>query len=123
LTDFALSNSTFAGETRRARLRAVVKYVTEHLAAGPSLQQMAAVAGLSPYHFARLFKRATGLTPHQHVISRRVERAKELLKGGDLPLSKVAARAGFADQSVLRHHFKRLVGVTPGQFRKSAGIE
>ena len=79
---------------------------------------MAAVARLSPYHFARQFKAATGLPPHQYVIARRVERARQLLqRRGDLSLAEVAARAGFSDQSQFSHHFKRLVGVTPGQFR------
>jgi AraC family transcriptional regulator len=63
------------------------------------------------------------LPPHQYVIARRVERAKQLLQGrGDLSLAEVAARAGFSDQSQLSHHFKRLVGVTPGQFRTPARI-
>jgi AraC family transcriptional regulator len=82
---------------------------------------MAAAAHLSSYHFARQFKAATGLPPHQYVISRRVERAQRLLQpDGDLSLSEVAARVGFSDQSQFSHHFKRLVGVTPKQFRKSA---
>jgi AraC family transcriptional regulator len=63
---------------------------------------MAAVAGLSPFHFARQFKAATGLPPHQFVILCRVDRAT------------------FSDQSQLSHHFKGLVGVTPGQVRKPA---
>jgi AraC family transcriptional regulator len=84
---------------------------------------MAAVARLSPYHFARQFKKATGLPPHQYVIARRVERAKQLLQAKTgLSLAEVAARAGFSDQSQFCHHFKRLVGVTPGQFRRSARI-
>jgi AraC family transcriptional regulator len=84
---------------------------------------MAAVARLSPYHFARLFKAATGLPPHRYVVARRVERAKLLLQeGGDLSLAGIAARAGFSDQSQLSHHFKRAVGVTPRRFRLSAGI-
>jgi AraC family transcriptional regulator len=79
---------------------------------------MAAAAHLSVYHFARQFKRATGLPPHQYVIMRRVERAKQLLQGGtDLSLAEVAAGAGFSDQSQFSHHFKRLVGVTPRQYR------
>jgi AraC family transcriptional regulator len=111
------------GALPRVRLRAVVEYIEEHLDAGPSLEQMAAVARLSPYHFARQFKTATGLPPHQYVIARRVERAKQLLQGGsDLSLAEVAADAGFSDQSQFSHHFKRLVGVTPGQFRTSATI-
>jgi len=111
------------GVLPQGRLRAVVEYVEEHLDAGPTLEQLAAVARLSVYHFARQFKRATGLPPHQFVILRRVERAQQLLQGGsDLSLAEVAAHAGFSDQSQFSHHFKRLVGVTPGQFRTPAKI-
>jgi AraC family transcriptional regulator len=111
------------GTLPRGRLRAVVEYVDEHLDAGPTLAEMAAVARLNPYHFARQFKQATGLPPHQYVILRRVERAKHLLRAGtDLSLAEVAARAGFYDQSQFSHHFKRLVGVTPSQFRTPSRI-
>jgi AraC family transcriptional regulator len=111
------------GVLPRGRLRAVVEYVEEHLDSGLSLEQMAAVAHLSVYHFARQFKAATGLPPHQYVIARRVERAKQLLQAGiDLTLADVAVEAGFSDQSQLSNHFKRLVGVTPGQFRMFARI-
>jgi AraC family transcriptional regulator len=111
------------GTLPRGRQRAVIEYIEEHLDAGPSLEQMAAVARLSPYHFARQFKAATGLPPHQYVIARRVERAKLLLQAGtDLSLAEVAARAGFSDQSQFSYHFKRLVGVVPRQFRMSARI-
>jgi AraC family transcriptional regulator len=111
------------GTLPRAKLRAVVEYIEEHLDGSPSLEQLAAVARLSPYHFARQFKAATGLPPHQYVIARRVERAKQLLQGGGDPsLADIAASTGFSDQSQFTHHFKRLVGVTPGQFRVSARI-
>jgi AraC family transcriptional regulator len=111
------------GALPRARLRAVVEYVEGHLDSGPTLGQMAAVARVSPYHFARQFKQATGLPPHQYVIARRVERAKQVLqKGDDVPLAEVALHAGFSDQSQFSRHFKRLVGVTPRQFRTPARI-
>jgi AraC family transcriptional regulator len=111
------------GALPRGRLRAVVEFIEEHLEASPTLEQLAAVARLSPYHFARQFKAATGLPPHQYVIARRVEGAKQLMHGGDeLSLAQVAARAGFSDQSQFSHHFKRLVGVTPGRFRSPARI-
>ena len=104
----------------RARLRAVVEHIEEHLDAGPTLEQMAAIARISPNYFAWQFKRATGLPPHQYVIARRVERAKQLLQSGSaFSLAEVAAHAGFSDQSQFSHHFKRLVGVTPGQFRRA----
>jgi AraC family transcriptional regulator len=111
------------GVLPRGRLRTVVEYIEEHLGAGPTLEQMAAVARLSSFHFARQFRAATGLPPHQYVIMRRVERARHLLQGGtDLSLAEVAACAGFSDQSQFCSHFKRLVGVTPRQFGMSARI-
>jgi len=110
------------GSLPQGKLRAVVEYVEEHLGAGLTLEQLAAAAHLSVYHFARQFKAATGLSPHQYVIVRRVERARQHLQGGDLSLAEVAARAGFSDQSQFTHHFKRVVGVTPGQFRTPAKI-
>jgi AraC family transcriptional regulator len=109
------------GALPRGRLRAVVEYIEEHLDGCPTLAQMAAVVGLNSYHFARQFKAATGLPPHQYVIARCFERAKELLQTGvDLSLAEVALRAGFLDQSQFCRHFKRLVGVTPRQFGMSA---
>jgi AraC family transcriptional regulator len=111
------------GTLPRGRLRAVVEYIEEHLAASLTLEQMAATARLSAYHFARQFKAATGLPPHQYVLTRRVERAEQLLQAEEgLSLADIAVCAGFSDQSQFCHHFKRLVGVTPGQFRMSARI-
>jgi AraC family transcriptional regulator len=111
------------GPLPRVRLRAVVEYVEEHLDASPTLAQLAAIARLSPYHFARQFKAATGLPPHQYLISRRVERAKQLLQtGSEVTLAEAATRSGFSDQSAFSHHFKRIVGITPGQFRGPAGF-
>ena len=111
------------GTLPQGRLRAVLEYIEDHLDAAPTLTEIAAVTGLNPYHFARQFKAATGLPPHQYVIARRVERAKHLLREGtDLSLAEIAARAGFYDQSQFSHHFKRLVGVTPGQFRTPSRI-
>jgi AraC family transcriptional regulator len=103
------------------RLRAVVEYFEEHLDAAPTLGQLTAAARLRACHFARQLRRATGLPPHQEVIARRVERAKQL-RPGDLSVAEIAARAGFSDQSQLCHHFKRLVGVTPAQLRTPARI-
>jgi AraC family transcriptional regulator len=81
----------------------------------------AEVAHLSPYHFARQFKAATGLAPHQFVITRRIEQAQHLLRtNGRLGLAEVAFRSGFANQSHFSLHFKRIAGVTPRRFRENA---
>jgi AraC family transcriptional regulator len=111
------------GVLPRRKLRTVIEYIMENLEGSPTLEQMAAVAYLSPYHFARQFKATTGLPPHQYVIARRVERAQHLLRGdAELGLAEVALRVGFLHQSHFSFHFKRIVGVTPGQFRISARI-
>jgi AraC family transcriptional regulator len=108
------------GVLPRRKLDTVIEYIMENLEANPTLEQMAAVAHLSSYHFARQFKASTGLAPHQYVISRRIERAKHLLRAhGEIGLAEVALRVGFPDQSKFSFHFKRLVGLTPGQFRLS----
>jgi AraC family transcriptional regulator len=111
------------GVLPRHKLRRVVEYIMENLGGSPTLEQIAAVAYLSPYHFARQFKAATGLPPHQYVITRRVERAQHLLRtDGRLGLAEVAFRSGFANQSHFCFQFKRIVGVTPRQFLGSARI-
>jgi AraC-like DNA-binding protein len=103
----------------RAKLRTVLEYIEEHLDASPTLEQMAAVARLSPTYFASQFKRTTGLPPYRYVIGRRIERAKQLMQTApDASLAEVALHAGFSDQSQFSHHFKRFIGVTPGEFRR-----
>ena len=103
------------------KLCRVIEYIIENLGGNPTVKQMAAVVDLSPYHFARQFKAATGLAPHQYVISRRVERAQHLLRTNRrLGLCEVACHSGFANQSHLCLHFKRIIGVTPRQFRENA---
>jgi AraC family transcriptional regulator len=105
------------GTLPKHKLRAVLEYIEEHLDAELSLEHLAALAHQSPYHFARLFKNSAGLPPHQYVIARRVDRARTLLRArADFPLAELAAEVGFANQSHLTRHFKRLVGVTPGRF-------
>lgn len=99
------------------RLRRVLDFLEAHLDRDVTLSELAEVAGLSMYHFAHQFKVATGMAPHAYLISRRVERAKELLSRTNLPIATVAATTGFSHQSHLNRHFKRLVGTTPARFR------
>jgi len=100
-------------------MRRVQEYVDTHLSESMDLAELAAVAGLSVYHFARAFKQSAGVTPHHHLVRRRVERAQGMLARSELPLSEIALATGFSDQSHLARHFRLLVGITPGQFRWS----
>lgn len=109
----------YLGGLSPTQLKLVTDYINDHLAQELSLEELAAIAQLSPYHFCRSFKRSTGFTPHQYVIRQRVERAKLLLKDGKMGISEVAFVCGFTHQSHLNRHFKRLTGVTPKFFSKS----
>lgn len=95
------------------QLRRVLDYINDQFNRDLSLAELAAAAGYSPTYFARQFKQATGLAPHQYLIRCRVERARALLEAGGLTVSEVAQRVGFADQSHLDRHFKHLLGVSP----------
>ncbi|HYH37679.1 MAG TPA: AraC family transcriptional regulator [Azospirillum sp.] len=103
-----------------AALRRVADFVDAHLDAPLAIDDLAAVAGLSPYHFARAFKRSTGEAPHRFVVRRRIERAKALIAAGGLPLAGVAAAVGFGSQSHFTARFRDLVGLTPGRFASAA---
>jgi len=104
------------GRLARHALREVEEYIHAHLDQNIALADLAAVAHLSEFHFARLFKQTTGLSPHQFVIHQRVERAKRFIAEGRLSFAQIAIDVGFNDQSQLNRHFKRLVGVTPKRF-------
>jgi AraC family transcriptional regulator len=102
-----------------AKLQQVTEYINEHLAQDLKLNEIAAIAQLSPYHFSRLFKESMGITLHQYILQRRVEKAKYLLQYSQLSISEVATKVGFFDQSHLTRYFKQIVGVTPKQFLKA----
>jgi len=117
---FGLGRATAATHSAfpRRKLAAVIDYIMANLDAKLTVEQMAALVQLSPFHFMRQFKAATGLSPYQFLISRRVELAQELLRRKRfISLAEVAIRSGFSDQSQFSFHFKRIVGLTPGQFR------
>ena len=80
-----------------------------------TLNDLAAVAQSSPYHLLRIFRGSVGLTPHAYLIQIRIEEGKRLLRAGN-PISDVSASTGFTDQSHFTRHFKRIMGVTPGQY-------
>jgi AraC family transcriptional regulator len=98
-------------------LKQVTSFVSENYATEIKLDELAQVAGMSSFHFAREFKRTTGTTPHQYLIRFRVERAKALLSQNELPLTEVGLRAGFSHQSHFTRLFRRITGTTPHLYR------
>ncbi|HIK16432.1 MAG TPA: helix-turn-helix transcriptional regulator [Leptolyngbyaceae cyanobacterium M33_DOE_097] len=105
------------------RTLALVKdYIDSHLQQELKLDDLAAIAQISPYHFLRLFKQSMGVTPHQYILQRRLNRAKYLLRSSELSIVEIAAQAGFCDQSHLTRYFKRMIGVTPKQFLQSRSV-
>lgn len=102
--------------TERQRLGSVIDYVEAHLSEDLSLADLALTAGLSKFHFSRLFKDVIGLTPHKYVLKRRVERATQVLKQGDLTIAQVAHTFGFTDQSHFTRVFRQVKGATPKAF-------
>jgi AraC family transcriptional regulator len=99
----------------------VVDLMKQRLAEPLTLDELAEAAGLSPFHFARQFKTATGHPPHDYLIRLRVDRAQELIRqnGRNWSLAAIANESGFADQSHMARHFRKVLGVTPGAFAEA----
>lgn len=91
----------------------------EHVVAGVTLREASRSLHVNPTYLVRAFSREFGIGPHQHLISRRVDLARRLLRDG-LPAGEVAAAVGFYDQSHLNRHFKRILGFSPGQYGRAA---
>ena len=104
-----------AGRLDRHRLRRVTEFVQERLEDRLLLPDLAEVAALSPFHFLRAFRRATGLTPHAYVTARRMERALRLLLSTRASVPEIAARLGYAHPANFRRAFRRALGVMPGE--------
>jgi AraC family transcriptional regulator len=101
------------------QLQHVTDYIYAHLSQDISLSEMAAVLNLSQYHFCRLFKRSTGVTPHQYLTRCRIDQSKQLLLKTRLTITEIAFEVGFANHSSFTRLFHQYVGVTPKAFRSS----
>ena len=110
-----------AGLVRGGLSPRVLRRVREHIDANIkqriSVKALAKLANLSVWYFVRAFKQSVGVTPHNYLIRRRVERTSELLSGTELSLSEIALAAGFADQSHCAHRFRQHVGMSPREYR------
>ena len=90
-------------------------YLQSHYAENVTLDHLTAITNLSPYYLIRIFRQHVGVPPHEYQTQLRVSRAKQLLRKGN-PISEVALETGFFDQSHFSRKFKRIVGVSPGQY-------
>jgi AraC-like DNA-binding protein len=100
-----------------SRLRRVLQYIQEHLDQDLPLAQLAAVVYMSPYHFARLFRRTTGMPPHRFVVRKRIEHASTLLATPDLAITRISCAVGFRTPSHFTTVFRRITGLTPSAYR------
>ncbi len=101
-------------------LSRVIDFIESNLDNSIGIEDMAAIAHISAYHFIRMFKLATGSTPHQYIANKRINKAKYLLAKTDEPILKIALDTGFASASNFSSAFKRLVGCTPSVFRRKS---
>lgn len=120
LRSYAQLMSPLKEETQRltsSQLKRVRAYVQDHLDQDLSVAEIAQQSGFSAFHFTRLFRQATGESPHHYVISRRIEAAQRLLTETDLPVSQIALMTGFSSQSHLTRTLTRHLGQSPRQYR------
>lgn len=111
-----------SGGLARWQTKSTVDYIEENLGSNIKTGQLADMLSFSKSHFSRAFKRTFSVPPMAYLTQRRVERAKSLMTGTGEKLPAIAAACGFADQSHLNRVFRRLVGMTPGLWRRTAAV-
>ncbi len=102
-------------------VKTVRDYLKSHYAENVSLSELTSITNLSPFHLLRVFHHQVGFPPHEYQTQVRIARARKLLLEGQ-SISHVALETGFCDQSHLSRNFKRIVGMTPGQFSSQSKI-
>ena len=105
-----------------ARLRRVTEFIEDNLPRALPLAELSALAQLSPCHLTRLFKRATGVSPHQFIVRRRIDRARVLLAARELSIRAVGHAVGFRSFSHFSATFRRVTGTTPSVYQTDARV-
>ena len=118
-TNTTSGEAEFRGGLPVRQLRKVQDYVRERLADEISLESLAELAELSPFHFSRVFKQTTGLSPLQFVTRERITRAQQMIRETKRSLIEIALEVGYTSPSAFAQVFRRVVGVTPTEFRSA----
>jgi AraC family transcriptional regulator len=103
------------------QVRRCTEYLAAHVTENVGLQELAALVGLSPFHFARAFKQSTGVPPHRYQLNLRIERAKTLLELTEASVTDIAFSVGYESTQALSRMFRREVGVSPSDYRRHRG--
>jgi AraC family transcriptional regulator len=101
------------------RIRRVLDFISDRLLEQITLAELAEVAGLSTFHFARIFRNSVGISPHRYLSRLRLENAMIEIATGKLPLAQIALNAGFSSQASFTRAFGRATGITPGEYRRN----
>jgi AraC family transcriptional regulator len=118
-TDAASEKPDFRGGLPIRQLRKVEDYVREQFAENISVEALAGLVELSPFHFSRVFKQATGMSPLQFVTRERITRAQQLIRETSRSLIEIAFEVGYTSPSHFAQVFRRVVGVKPTEFRNA----
>lgn len=117
-TNADFQEKSFSGGLPGNKLRRVTEFINDNLEQDLTLTEIAQVAGLSHFHFARAFRKTMGITPQQYITNRRIEKAKELLAKSNLPIVEVGFQTGFKNQSHFTTLFRKFTSLTPKIWRE-----
>ena len=122
LTAFLMSEKNKTSKRSRldVSMENILSYINEHFREALTVDDLASVAGLSPYHFIRTFKQSTGYTPHEYLLDTRIENAKYLLTTTSMPSKDICFGTGFSSESVFCASFRKKTGLTPSEYRCQA---
>ncbi|RUR76785.1 helix-turn-helix domain-containing protein [Chlorogloeopsis fritschii PCC 9212] len=113
---------TYSEGLSQMRLRKAIEYIDENLDQDLSLMEIAGIVQMSMYHFSRLFKQSTGLSPHQYVTNCRIEKAKRLLARTEEAINQIGQQVGFPNQSHFTSVFRKYIGITPKAYREQVKV-
>ncbi|WP_413372188.1 AraC family ligand binding domain-containing protein [Paenibacillus taichungensis] len=117
MREYADAEPPISAQDVTIEIRLICEYIETHYMESITLNQLVELTGLSKYHLLRLFTRQKGISPYRYLETIRINQAKRLLEHGQLPI-EVAAQTGFSDQSHFTNFFKKLIGLTPKQYRR-----